>query len=683
MLEYAVLLSQKPISDTLCEKIALRYKERSILTHEDQFIQRRFWKSHGMIVGRYRFEHQGIPYISDEAGFLGMCGWVLHDCLGDNHFKVVTQVYAHLRNGRTDWLEDSLGEFQLVFLQGKLLKVMASEMMTHPVYYLDGDRHFLVSNRASLTHILSDTKPRLDIQGQLELIAFDSMVNERTAFADTKCLFRGHEIECSFQNGFNWQLVRKPELWSDKEKSSLSIRKGVQQLEELKTRIVRQLHLIPHQINVQSQPFQLSGGKDSRVLLALLRAATVHPLYDGLLTYDFSGSSDAHAAAGVARYLGLPHTIIKDPKLAAEKIGFFSSFPHHYLLYEGEMNMGHFFAQPPVRKEKKTISGHEAGLREKWFFKYRLDTEKKIKSHVFSKIPVDHIHIISREERYLVMTAIDRLVDQALEWDVAPTDVYSWIFLVSRGCRWIGKITSMSSASELYMNILCSRPIARFMHNIGYVNRYHELFHFGMLYHLDKGLISIPFANQDWTKKVKREFRREIHFPTSPYSASFGESNWRQRFVTANHGMSFLRLLQAARHSAFDGLLDYERIACFVKNPSFLGPKDYSQLIAVLHANVLFQVGDITREALREVEMIAIELEKEYHHNCLSVGTATQSLPVRLASSAIESRRKRLESWVFNRLQRFNYFLKIYLHPDSYLFKVMSWLKKAIKGRFN
>ncbi len=89
MLEYALLLSQQPITDAYCEKIVGRYKERSILTHEDQLFQRLFWDRRGMIVGRYRFEHQGIPFVSDEAGFLGMCGWVLHDCLGDDHSKVV------------------------------------------------------------------------------------------------------------------------------------------------------------------------------------------------------------------------------------------------------------------------------------------------------------------------------------------------------------------------------------------------------------------------------------------------------------------------------------------------------------------------------------------------------------------------------------------------------------------
>ncbi|WP_286242913.1 hypothetical protein [Methanobacterium ferruginis] len=94
-------------------------------------------------------------------------------------------------------------------------------------------------------------------------MAFDSILSDRTAFIDTKCLSRGHSINIEYiENQFKMALLKADSLWINDEYEFSNIREAYDSLLPVSDWFLEHLQLLPKQLQIDSDmAFNLSGGK--------------------------------------------------------------------------------------------------------------------------------------------------------------------------------------------------------------------------------------------------------------------------------------------------------------------------------------------------------------------------------------------------------------------------------------
>ena len=157
-----------------------------------------------------------------------------------------------------------------------------------------------------LTNLTLDPcfKPRLDPQTQVEIMAFDSILSDRTAFVDTNCLSRGHSINVDYTgNQFKMTRIKDDSLWADDSLEFSNVREAYDSLIPVKDWFIDHLRLLPEQMKIDSDmPFNLSGGKDSRLLLTLFREAGLMNYHSNVLTYGEKTDGEVEAARQVTKH---------------------------------------------------------------------------------------------------------------------------------------------------------------------------------------------------------------------------------------------------------------------------------------------------------------------------------------------------------------------------------------------
>ena len=136
---------------------------------------------------------------------------------------------------------------------------------------------------------------------------------------------------------------------------------------------------------------------------------------------------------------------------------------------EGDINCLNLHGNHLFRR-KDHFTGHEY-IRES-----HLDTEKiqdidDLNEYIKTQMPFDLIGFLNDNSISSMYDTLNDILQNATNWKVHPSDFIQWFHLCGRGARWAGKLTSMSSPSGLYANLLLSQPIIRVNMNLGVANR--------------------------------------------------------------------------------------------------------------------------------------------------------------------------------------------------------------------
>lgn len=611
MIEYALIINQYPIDSVFEQKIIEESDKRTILSEDCSLLKYFFNNRKIFFLGRKKYDYQGDPIYIDKTNFVAVVGYIVSDRFENSRQKIGEKVYYCLsEGGDISWLDNCLGEFQILHINQGTLNLYCSKLKTHPVYYKEGKGCLVISNRTSLVHVTSMASPRLDIQAQLEIIAYDSLLEDRTAFEEVHSLRKGHRLCVSFEPSPRLHLVRDRRLWADTLTQTPDMGEAFDRASELKDWLLKHLSLLPKQMKIdQGMSFNLSGGKDSRLLLSLFVRSGLMDFYDHVLTYGEKQDPEVVAACSIVKHYGLDHRII--PRGGSQNV-FFEKLPLHVYQMEGEINCRTLHGNH-IGTRKMVFTGHEAGLRESF-----ADTEKyvnpdEIKDYILTRLPFDPIGFINQECIEEMRNEVLGLFENSQDWGCKPENFLNWFSIVGRGSRWVGKLTSMSCAAGLYANVFCSTPIVEYAHNIGVRNRKNEMFHFALLSLLDKNVLKYPFANQDWSSDITHYFGERFKLPKRKIQSSQNAPlpRWGTIYLYDDK-KAIKRVINAVRHTALEEYIDYKTLFDYISRVDQPSKRAMLSLFAVISSNMLFHAGDVTLDGLENMRSISNELKKNF-----------------------------------------------------------------------
>ncbi len=192
------------------------------------------------------------------------------------------------------------GSFSVAFIDNRnnAMILINDRLGLHPVYYANFGSTFLFASgvRAILA---DDSLPRrVDRVAIQEFLTFDHLLHQRTLLEDVKLLPQGSVLK--YQNGklTIWRYLRLnyPDVYPFCEPPSYQERLLI----EIKKAVLRQSG------GQQEKGLMLSGGLDSRFLLALL-AEILTPSNLHTFTWSIPGSDDARYAKEAAKTIGTQH----------------------------------------------------------------------------------------------------------------------------------------------------------------------------------------------------------------------------------------------------------------------------------------------------------------------------------------------------------------------------------------
>lgn len=292
MLEYLVYIKDGIDFDKEA-KLIEQFNEASVLIDEPTKIH--YIKDNKAIVlYRHRFDYQGIPVNIQDDGFCAIVGYVVSNELNNDPDTISNQVNNKLLEVDKEWLDASLGEFQIVHFQDDILNFYLSRAMTHPLYYCEEGDGIFISNRSSVIANNLSTYPSINVLSQLEVIAFDSIINGCSAFEGIHCLRPGEDIQVDFrERQATLEISHSSFYWSNESTSSYSVDEAHQGCKKLVAWMVDHLAILPKQMKLpDGMVFNLSGGKDSRLLLALFVKSGFIKSFDHVLTLGNEGDAE-------------------------------------------------------------------------------------------------------------------------------------------------------------------------------------------------------------------------------------------------------------------------------------------------------------------------------------------------------------------------------------------------------
>ncbi len=621
MLEFALIFSNQLINKTrlLDNHITESYKSRSILKDINE-VNQLFFHPQAVLLYKVKYVYQGRTVYHDvkNSSFTGLVGYIVSEKL--HHYnEIVSELHSLLKNSQDrSWLENCLGEFIIIHYDKDKIEVIPSNAGTHLIYYRQSEFEVLISNRLSLTN-LSFTQfiPKIDIDSQLQIIAYDSIFNDKTTFKDSKCLERGYYLNINFEHNRPRieKIINKNFLGTE---YILDSKKALDQIIENTNWLKGMLELFNEQVYfTKGLNFFLSGGKDSRVLLSLFVKSGFIENFKQVITYGSPGDADVEAAKLIASFYNKKHEIL--PRGIAKNI-FFERLPYHVYHMEGEIN-SRILSGNYLGTRGAEFTGHEVGLREAFVDPLSIKTEKDLFFYIDNRLPIDPIGFISIEYTNQLKNDVKKIYDKSSPFKINPENFLNYFSIIGRGPRWVGKITSMNSAAGLYINLLINSPLNKTAHRIGVYNREMHLIHLGMLLALDKDILKIPFAKQSWPMETLKRFGSLYKLPTYQIEDDVKNSqfnpygnNWWEAIYDKDNGQFIKYVLHSLRHKELDKYLDYNILNYYIDNAKKVSGRAMLSIYAIISASLLLHAKDITDSSLKEMDFIVKDILKTGKH---------------------------------------------------------------------
>lgn len=609
MLEYCIYIENKEIHNK--EMLIDKYKDRSILDQNVKVLD--IFDRKGCILYSDKYDYQGEYIYKFQDKFVLLTGYIVSkDFHNYNRENIAECIFSLLNKKRVEWVDEALGEFQIIYYDGEKIEIYYNKSMTHPIYYREDGIKYVISNRASLCNLdLNNYTPTIDPISQLEIVAFDSILRNRTAFKEVKCLERGYSIKlqkCSYKVEF--KLIKFKEFWSEGY-VNLSLKEAMERGREINRWLVENLDLMDKQLKIDSgMEFHLSGGKDSRSLISVFQNAGLMRYFNNVLTFGEDNDPEVIAAKNITQRLNLYHI---NKERGINRAVLFDRLPHHIYQLEGEINCR--VLQGNYETKRKThFTGHELGLREAYANTGSIKDYKDAKKFIEKHLPMDPIGILSQKFHKLARNEMYNIAEKAQEFNIMASNFPNYYAIVGRGARWVGKLTSMSEANGLYSNVLCSTKIVKYAHNIGVKNRGAEAFHFSSLLETNSNLLKFPFANQDWAKEIKVIYGNKYSLPENPIcSKSTSQKQikqWWDVLYQRQNKQYIKKIIDALRHKELEQYIDYNLLYYYIdaaNNPSM---RAMLSIYALISSNLLLHSGDITKSTICDMKKTLSEVEK-------------------------------------------------------------------------
>jgi len=612
MLEFTVFVSKRKLTET--KELKSEFNKRSILTEIEDVTHFLFMNHQAVLLYKQKYTYQGNLVHIDGDHFTALVGYILSPKFTNHPSSIVKELHVLLSNNSDRaWLNACMGEFIIVYYNGLTLEVTTSVGATHLVYYRQSDDEILISNRLSLTNLsLMHFKPKINIKSQLQIIAYDSIFNEQTTFEESFCLERGYTLKLTMKHIPILEKVINSQFlgttYIDKSEFAL------EEISEYTQWYLDHIRLFTKQVDIKGgMDFFLSGGKDSRLLLAsFVETGFIHE-FKQVVTFGSPGDADVQAAKLVANHYHLPHEI--RPRSVAKNV-FFERLPFHIYHMEGEIN-ARILSGNYIGLRKAEFTGHEIGLREAFVHTGQIQNEDDLMDYIDHQLPIDPIGFMKQNTLDNLKQEIKEIYFKSIDFNINAQNFLNYFIIIGRGPRWAGKITSMNSAAGLYINLLINSKLLKLTHRIGVNNRNLHLTHLGMMKAIDKTLLTIPFAKQSWPDETLKLYKKKFKLPI--HVISDDESNkdfnplanqWWDAIYYKDNGNYMKKILHELRHPSLAPFIDYNIVNYYIDSAKNVSGRAMLSIYGLLSSSLVLHAGDIMTSRMEIMKDIVHQVVK-------------------------------------------------------------------------
>lgn len=370
-----------------------------------------------------------------------------------------------------------------------------------PVYYYESDGCFAVSNRQRLLQaVVKGGDFEFDLSAYSWLTGQSNLFGSRSPYSGVRLLKPGEEVVVGERGARVTNLPTRHWWKAETVRADFTAR----DLNEIYEYLIKQMTAFGR-LPFESLTIDLSGGLDSRTVLALAVASGAIERVDHVYTSGVDGSPDIEAAKHVARALdvSLQVNTVAPPTIDVD--AWWTHVRGHCFRCEGTVcppdGLG-----GPERRLMPALSGtggeiYRPHIKAHKYVETRSvgDAKELFRNYQQKHDPLDLQHpAVTRQQR----RELYELVDSYARDGVEPEDMRYVAYVDSRLPWWAGGLHA-NVMGRLRLNPLVSWPVARVVYGVRAVQRQIDRVHYEILRRASPRLVKIPFAGYAWDERLR------------------------------------------------------------------------------------------------------------------------------------------------------------------------------------
>jgi hypothetical protein len=458
-------------------------------------------------------------------------------------------------------------------------RVVSDPLSIAMVYRAETDDFVAYSTSARLAASVAaaPNEPQRDPRGIAWLPFLGWMIGDRTGYVTTQVLPLGAYVEISPAFGSRVRFSNPTPWASDLPPCEADL---VDLVHEDLTASVRSVTQIPAQFRIAN----ITGGKDSRLVLALMLQEGVANDFE-FNTSGYEHSPDAIAAHQIVERFGLRHSAPVPRPLPEEE--FRRRLATHVFQTSGMFNAwefkGSLRASPTL-----TVTGCVGEALRTHFHGYpSMATVDELRTQFYGRSALRGSAIMIPEVRAELLDDLDyELVRRIDVGGSAPQDHADSFYWRHRNRRWFGTYEELGEAGRVHPLYSLVGLQAAFA--LGGEMRRRELLHFAIMSKACPELAKLPFANEGWSEAVTagRPDARDFQSPPVHYDGSGPQpEHWKPQRLLDNLDVARELLLDETSSPIHD-IIDRSAVERVLADPERATPATCRQLFGALTAAV-------------------------------------------------------------------------------------------------
>ena len=373
----------------------------------------------------------------------------------------------------------------------------------YPVYYTVGEGYCAVSNRATTLAKLTDAAP--NTRAMAWLVATGNVFGPETAFRGVDKVEPGEFVAARLGTR---SLARKrfsKTIWPDPDRTATEENLSSDDWDAVTKTLVKNMQATGDERRTTRMNLGLTGGKDSRLVLALASAAGMSNQLR-IFTTGLPSWGDPMIAADVCRTLGVPHELVTPRQVGGQvPTKPWSDLRVHVSRYEGLVSPWDGPGPRVIRGSSVKLEGFGGELfrgSHAAQFRKRLPTSVDGMQHAFIDYhqPFDPAGALRPEVSHELMNWLFEWVSHTSKFvrlDTLPEKFYvdyrlgHWNGPLGQNVPGQVRISPLVDAN-CAANLLRLRPDARGM----------ERFHYEVMRRTAPEILHIPFYNDAWDERL-------------------------------------------------------------------------------------------------------------------------------------------------------------------------------------
>ncbi len=375
-------------------------------------------------------------------------------------------------------------------------RVVKSPVCSYPLYHARGDGRDVLASRAMLAAVAAfDTdKPPPNIDFARWICTYGGAGNSEALFTGVRNIFFNQDIR--IRDGCVNVGDQDHLFLADDVLERLYARSPKAYWDDVYDYLRDLMSILD--FSDEAIDFPLSGGRDSRLLLALIAASGARDRLARVFTNGPAISPDVRSAQLVCEALGLPHDFV-DSVGSGRKTRFTmdDKILGHIRVTEGEMSPHDpTYGGKPARRVQ--LLGIESGLRNVSGLRNLPDRDRLFAWYRVHLAHGDKCGLFRTPNAQRNLEDAEHFLDMALQAGVPPEQVPVLYRMVPRSARWVSRAWRAYNDRFFAPAIFANINLYRATYNCGAAARGREEFHFEMLRRAAPNLMEVPFAGQRW-----------------------------------------------------------------------------------------------------------------------------------------------------------------------------------------